>query len=62
MRLDHAWRTDGVRESRLVFSDRTIREETASGRLVLAPFDTAATQPVGVGVRPDRSFSRFYED
>ena len=42
-----------------VLSDRTIREELASGRLVIQPLDESAVQPASVDVRLDRAFRVF---
>ena len=37
----------------MVLSDRTIREELASGRLVIDPFDESLLQPSSVDLRVD---------
>jgi dCTP deaminase len=43
----------------LVLSDRSIREEIASGRLVIDPFDDRAVQPASVDLRLGREFRVF---
>ena len=42
-----------------VLSDRTIKEELASGRLGIEPLDENAIQPASVDLRLDRSFRVF---
>ncbi len=42
-----------------VLSDRTIKEELASGRLGIEPLDPEAIQPASVDVRLDRQFRVF---
>ena len=42
-----------------VLSDRTIREELASGRIVIDPFDEGALQPASVDLRLNSSFRLF---
>src|SRR3990172_6362582 len=42
-----------------VLSDRTIKEELASGRLVIEPLDEDAIQPASVDLRLDASFRIF---
>jgi dCTP deaminase len=42
-----------------VLSDRTIREELASGRIVIEPFDEGALQPASVDLRLNSSFRLF---
>jgi dCTP deaminase len=42
-----------------VLSDRTIKEELASGRLLIDPLDEAAIQPASVDLRLDSSFRVF---
>jgi dCTP deaminase len=44
----------------VVLSDRSIRAEIESGRLVFDPFDPAMVQPSSVDVRVDRSFRVFH--
>ena len=43
----------------MVLSDRTIKEEIASGRLVFDPYDEKLVQPSSVDVRVDRTFRVF---
>ena len=43
----------------VVLSDRTIREEIESGRIVIDPFEPANVQPSSVDVRVDRQFRVF---
>ena len=43
----------------VVLSDRTIREEIDSGRIVIDPFEPANVQPSSVDVRVDRQFRVF---
>ncbi len=43
----------------MVLSDRTIREEIASGRLVIDPFDDALVQPSSVDLRVANEFRVF---
>ena len=43
----------------MLLSDRDIRAELASGRVVLEPFDDAMVQPSSVDVRLDRYFRVF---
>jgi dCTP deaminase len=43
----------------VILSDRTIREDLASGRIVLEPFDEQLIQPSSVDVRLDRYFRVF---
>ena len=43
----------------MLLSDRDIRAEVASGRVVLEPFDPAMVQPSSVDVRLDRWFRLF---
>ena len=43
----------------MLLSDRDIRAELASGRVVLAPFDEAMVQPSSVDVRIDKFFRVF---
>jgi len=42
-----------------VLSDRTIREELGSGRIVIEPFDEGALQPASVDLRLNSSFRLF---
>ena len=44
----------------MVLSDRTIREEIESGRLVFDPYDPSLIQPSSVDVRVDRQFRVFH--
>ena len=44
----------------VVLSDRTIREEIDSGRIVIDPFEEANVQPSSVDVRVDRQFRVFH--
>jgi dCTP deaminase len=44
----------------VVLSDRTIREQLASGRLVIDPFDEALLQPSSVDVRVADQFRVFH--
>jgi dCTP deaminase len=46
----------------VVLSDRTIREELASGRLVIDPFDEALLQPSSVDVRVADAFRVFHNN
>ena len=43
----------------MVLSDRTIREEIASGRLVIEPLDPDCIQPASIDLRLDRTFRAF---
>ena len=44
----------------MVLSDRSIREEIESGRLVFDPYDPSLIQPSSVDVRVDRQFRVFH--
>ncbi|MDX6633516.1 MAG: dCTP deaminase [Solirubrobacterales bacterium] len=44
----------------MVLSDRTIKQEIESGRLVLDPYDSGLVQPSSVDVRVDRQFRVFH--
>jgi dCTP deaminase len=44
----------------VVLSDRTIREEIESGRIVIDPFEASNVQPSSVDVRVDRQFRVFH--
>ena len=44
----------------MVLSDRTIREEIESGRIVIDPFEPSNVQPSSVDVRVDRQFRVFH--
>ena len=44
----------------MVLSDRTIREEIDSGRIVIDPFEASNVQPSSVDVRVDRQFRVFH--
>lgn len=46
----------------MVLSDRTIREELASGRLVIEPFDETLLQPSSVDVRVAAEFRVFHNN
>ena len=43
----------------MILSDRTIRAEIASGRIVIDPFDDSAVQPSSVDLHVDRLFRVF---
>lgn len=43
----------------MVLSDRTIKEEIAKGRIVIAPYDEGLVQPASVDVRLDRKILVF---
>jgi len=43
----------------VIFSDRTIREAVASGRIVIDPFDDEFVQPSSIDLRVDRFFRVF---
>ena len=43
----------------MIFSDRTIREAIASGRIIIEPFDPSLVQPSSVDVRCDDRFLVF---
>ena len=45
---------------RVVLSDRTIRSEIESGRVVIDPFDPEMIQPSSVDLRVDRRFRVFH--
>ena len=44
----------------MVLSDRTIRQEIESGRIVIDPFEASNVQPSSVDVRVDRQFRVFH--
>lgn len=44
----------------MVLSDRTIKQEIASGRLVFDPYDERLVQPSSVDMRVDRQFRVFH--
>ena len=44
----------------MVLSDRSIKSEIASGRILIEPFDEALVQPSSVDVRVDRKFRVFH--
>jgi dCTP deaminase len=46
----------------VVLSDRTIREELASGRLVIDPWDETLLQPSSIDVRVSRAFRVFHNN
>ena len=46
----------------MVLSDHTIREQLATGRLVIDPFDDALVQPSSVDVRVAREFRVFHNN
>lgn len=43
----------------MILSDRSIREEIATGRIVIQPLDERCIQPASVDVRLDRAFRVF---
>jgi dCTP deaminase len=43
----------------VIFSDRTIREAVATGRIVIDPFEAAHVQPSSIDLRVDRYFRVF---
>ena len=43
----------------MIFSDRTIKEAVAAGRIVIDPYDEAMVQPSSIDLRCDRSFRVF---
>ena len=43
----------------MLLSDRDIRAEIASGRVVLTPYDEAMVQPSSIDVRLDKFFRLF---
>ena len=43
----------------MVFSDVTIREAVALGRIIIDPFDATMVQPSSVDLRCDRHFRVF---
>jgi dCTP deaminase len=49
-----------LRCAAVVLSDRTIREEIESGRIVIDPFDPSNVQPSSIDVRVDRKFRVFH--
>src|ERR671925_2148221 len=53
---------DACRLPRVVLSDRSIREELASGGIVIDPLDENAIQPSSVDVHVDRYFRVFRND
>ena len=44
----------------MVLSDRTIREQIESGRIVIDPFEPSNVQPSSVDLRADRQFRVFH--
>ncbi len=44
----------------VVLSDRTIRQEIESGRIVIDPFEASNVQPSSIDVRVDRQFRVFH--
>ena len=46
----------------MVLSDRTIRAQLASGRLVIEPFDESLLQPSSVDVRVADQFRVFHNN
>jgi dCTP deaminase len=44
----------------MVLSDRSIREEIESGRVVIDPYDASMIQPSSIDVRVDRRFRVFH--
>ncbi len=43
----------------MIFSDRTIKEAVADGRIVIDPFDAAMVQPSSIDLRCDATFRVF---
>ena len=43
----------------MIFSDRTIKESVAAGRIVIDPYDEAMVQPSSVDLRCDSVFRVF---
>ncbi len=43
----------------MIFSDRTIKEAIAAGRIVIDPYDEHLVQPSSIDLRVDRSFRVF---
>ncbi len=43
----------------MIFSDRTIRDAVASGRIVIDPFEPSYVQPSSIDLRVDRRFRVF---
>jgi dCTP deaminase len=54
------WPWEKLASAAVVLSDRTIREEIESGRIVIDPFDPSNVQPSSVDVRVDRQFRVFH--
>ena len=52
----------GYAQAHMVLSDRTIREQLASGRLVIDPFDPSLVQPSSVDVRVSSQFRVFHNN
>lgn len=46
----------------MVLSDRTIREQIAAGRLVIAPFDDTLVQPSSIDLRVSHEFRVFHNN
>ena len=44
----------------MILSDRSIREEIASGRIEIEPYDEACVQPSSVDLHVDRTFRTFH--
>ena len=51
------WR--GIKDSNVVLSDRSIKEELAKGRIVIEPFDPSCIQPASVDIHLDRKLLLF---
>ena len=43
----------------MIFSDRTIKESIAAGRIIIDPYDEAMVQPSSIDLRVDRFFRVF---
>jgi dCTP deaminase len=52
----------GYAQAHMVLSDRTIREQLASGRLVIDPYDPSLVQPSSVDVRVSSQFRVFHNN
>ena len=53
------WCRVGREDTRVVLSDRSIREELAKGRIVIRPLDEGLVQPASVDLRLDRRLLVF---
>ena len=54
------WPWPELRCAAVVLSDRTIRQEIESGRIVIDPFEPSNVQPSSVDLRVDRQFRVFH--